>query len=217
MKTVKIKFTAFERISHERFLFMAKGVLKQIEDNNAVFGLPASELNAFSNAVADLHAKTIAASGDTASKISRNARNLQATVVLNILKQVSVTVLNVAYAQSTYQEQKAIVTLAGYPIGNDTREKHALAQVNKLQLKTSGQPGESIVYVSWKRTKAAAYMIQTISGATAGNDGEWTTAAVCTTSKCKLTLSPGTWSVRIISFRGTEMSEPSTPVAIVVG
>ncbi|MDZ4847389.1 MAG: hypothetical protein SH857_17785, partial [Chitinophagales bacterium] len=116
-----------------------------------------------------------------------------------------------------YFPKKSIVTLAGYPIGNDTHNPVSLEQVTGLELSTSGMPGVSTVNVIWQRNKAAAYIVQTAARATYGPATVWSDVAFVTTSKCQLPLSAGTWSVRIVAISGVEQSEPSDPIAIVVG
>ena len=217
MQLVRIKYTAITKTGINDFIFKGRIIQSALEKHPDVFVAPPVSPLAFAEAVKELERLAIRA-GD-GSKKYKSKRDLQKSIVLNIIQQTGVYVARLANEQATLIERKALVEMAGYKVCDEPNHRiGAIEPAYSLKVTTPGALGLGYVDLRWKRGGKGAYSF-TIQAKMGGKDAdahEWKTIGTSFNTKFRATgLKQGIWLFRVIA-QGTAGAAPPTQNAMVM-
>jgi len=216
MKNAKIKFSFLSTMSNLEFENAAATIAENFENEVALFPSPTVTVPTLNAAVQDLEEKNQLADSDNGSHNDRTARDIQRNTVYEMLVINGAYVLTIANSRETYEERKAVVEAAGYPLANETHEPIVPVQVTSLSVQVPTIPGDRTIKARWKRGKCNSFVVQGTNGDPGSPSTEWTQLYVGSRAKCSLTLAPGQWAIRVIGLYSAGEAPASNNVQFVI-
>ncbi len=215
-KTVKIKFSVFTGASNADFITLSGSVLNALIEHSATFNNPPITTAVLEADIATLVEMNNLADGDNGSHNDRTARDLQRDGVYSKLVLNGLYVAGLANAKTTYEQKKALVELAAYPVANDTHNPVEVVPVTGLKVNVPTIPGMRTVSARWVRGKCDSFIVMGTQGNPSSPSAEWKQLLICSKAKCEITLEPGIWAIRVIGVYSAGQAAPSNDVSFVI-
>lgn len=217
MQLVRIKYTAITKTGINDFIQRGRIIQSSLERHPDVFIAPPINTLAFAEALKELLRLTVRSLDG--SRRAKSMRNIQKSIVLDMIQQTGIYVARLANEQTTLEKRKAIVELAGYQVCDEPNHRiGAIEPARSLKATTPGTLGLGYVDLRWKRGGKGAYSftIQAQMGGKDFNYAAWQTIGTSFNTKFRATgLKQGIWVFRVIA-QGTAGPAAPTQNAMVM-
>ncbi len=215
-ENVEIRFSELKSMTNDSFEDAAIIISEAFQDNTAVFPSPPITTAILDGKVEEFAQLNSEADGPNGSENIRNSRNIVRNALFQMLYLNGIYASGIANMKETYDEKKAVLVLAGYPISNETHNPVEPVQITGLKVEVPTTPGERTINARWRRGKCEMFLVQGTQGNPSSPTTEWTQLISCRRAKCELTLAPGEWAIRIVGVYSSGESQPSDDVSFVI-